>query len=609
MTLPHFSPAIAGKTHCSPCHARGSRAVVQRLGVLAVPARYGAGGGRRCRRGARVAVADVDASGCWPACRRRRHRREQHDQPDRDQRRDDERGERAPQPRAPGERRAGGAVLAGRRQRWGRVRRWPPCGAGRRGASSSGSTRGVVPRRRRLSLRTKPVGDDFEQREDGGVVEVGLVGHRRDAADEPDDLQGLDVVAQRVLARGALDDHRSLAPREDLALGADRGVGVAHGGGDLGRAALVHADQPDVLLEPAEQQVARRALEGERLLDGLVDAVDPALHDRVEQRVAVGEVPVERAGADARALGDLVEGGVVALLAEDRSSGLHEAVVVALRVSAHLHSFQNHLAKRRLSPYRSGGSGATLRIKSTSAHSARTGPLSMTSTLSQPDRATTRPVDLPDNAGRAAMGIAIVLTAQLMFTLDATVVNVALPTDRHRPRLRPGLALVGAQRLHARLRRAAAARRPARRRLRTAPAVPRRRHRLHPRLAPRRPGPDPRVARRRPRRSRASARRWPRPAYSRCSPPALPTSRPGCGRSRSSAPSRPSGLSIGLLLGGVVTDLGSWRWTHVHQRADRAGDPGPDPPLRRRDPAPARPVRLRRRAQPPPAVRSRSSGR
>ena len=55
----------------------------------------------------------------------------------------------------------------------------------------------------------------------------------------------------------------------------------------------------------------------------------------------------------------------------------------------------------------------------------------MTSTLSSPDQATTRPGPLPDtlpdNAGRAAMGIAIVLTAQLMFILDATVVNVALP--------------------------------------------------------------------------------------------------------------------------------------------------------------------------------------
>ncbi|MXG90096.1 MFS transporter [Nocardioides flavescens] len=37
------------------------------------------------------------------------------------------------------------------------------------------------------------------------------------------------------------------------------------------------------------------------------------------------------------------------------------------------------------------------------------------------------PVDLPSGAGRAAAGIAIVLVAQLMLILDATVVNVALP--------------------------------------------------------------------------------------------------------------------------------------------------------------------------------------
>jgi EmrB/QacA subfamily drug resistance transporter len=40
---------------------------------------------------------------------------------------------------------------------------------------------------------------------------------------------------------------------------------------------------------------------------------------------------------------------------------------------------------------------------------------------------TTLPTDLPQNAGRAATGIAIVLVAQLMLVLDATVVNVALP--------------------------------------------------------------------------------------------------------------------------------------------------------------------------------------
>jgi EmrB/QacA subfamily drug resistance transporter len=57
----------------------------------------------------------------------------------------------------------------------------------------------------------------------------------------------------------------------------------------------------------------------------------------------------------------------------------------------------------------------------------------MTSTLSSPDvrpdvpEVDRHPVDLPDNAARAAAGIAIVLVAQLMLILDATVVNVALP--------------------------------------------------------------------------------------------------------------------------------------------------------------------------------------
>lgn len=54
----------------------------------------------------------------------------------------------------------------------------------------------------------------------------------------------------------------------------------------------------------------------------------------------------------------------------------------------------------------------------------------MSSTLTTPDtpaEADLHPVDLPENSGRAALGIAIVLSAQLMFILDATVVNVALP--------------------------------------------------------------------------------------------------------------------------------------------------------------------------------------
>ena len=58
--------------------------------------------------------------------------------------------------------------------------------------------------------------------------------------------------------------------------------------------------------------------------------------------------------------------------------------------------------------------------------------MSQTSTSAAPataGRAPRRlpPTDLPPSAGRAAAGIAIVLVAQLMLILDATVVNVALP--------------------------------------------------------------------------------------------------------------------------------------------------------------------------------------
>src|SRR5690349_1462318 len=50
----------------------------------------------------------------------------------------------------------------------------------------------------------------------------------------------------------------------------------------------------------------------------------------------------------------------------------------------------------------------------------------MSSSLTTTSPSTT-PTELPPNAGRAATGIAIVLVAQLMLVLDATVVNVALP--------------------------------------------------------------------------------------------------------------------------------------------------------------------------------------
>ena len=62
-------------------------------------------------------------------------------------------------------------------------------------------------------------------------------------------------------------------------------------------------------------------------------------------------------------------------------------------------------------------------------------------------------------------------------------------------------------------------------------------------------------------RRRASAPRWPHPACSPCSPPARPDE---AARNRALAlfgAVTSGGMSLGLLLGGLLTDLGSWRWT------------------------------------------------
>ena len=53
--------------------------------------------------------------------------------------------------------------------------------------------------------------------------------------------------------------------------------------------------------------------------------------------------------------------------------------------------------------------------------------MSVNTTSPTRDHTQNLPSELPPNAGRAAAGIAIVLVAQLMIVLDATVVNVALP--------------------------------------------------------------------------------------------------------------------------------------------------------------------------------------
>ena len=156
--------------------------------------------------------------------------------------------------------------------------------------------------------------------------------------------------------------------------------------------------------------------------------------------------------------------------------------------------------------------------------------------------------------------LALVVLAQLMVVLDATIVNIALPSAQADARLLERLAAVDRDRLRARVRQPAPARRPARRRLR----------------AQADPGPRAHSASRVPRRSAAPPR-----ASSGCS-------RRGCCRARSArcSPRRHSrlltttfteprdrnkafgifgavigsGAAVGLLLGGALTEYLSWRW-------------------------------------------------
>ena len=68
----------------------------------------------------------------------------------------------------------------------------------------------------------------------------------------------------------------------------------------------------------------------------------------------------------------------------------------------------------------------------------------------------------------------VLCLGDLMIVLDTTIVNVALPSIRSRPRLLGDLARLGRERVPAHLRRLPAARRPARRPVRPPAPVPRR---------------------------------------------------------------------------------------------------------------------------------------
>ena len=84
----------------------------------------------------------------------------------------------------------------------------------------------------------------------------------------------------------------------------------------------------------------------------------------------------------------------------------------------------------------------------------------MTTTLTR--RAPRPPHRIPGRHGNPKVVLAIILATYLMIILDATIVITALPDIHHGPPLLLDRSLLGAERLHADLRRAPAPRGPGR---------------------------------------------------------------------------------------------------------------------------------------------------
>ena len=169
---------------------------------------------------------------------------------------------------------------------------------------------------------------------------------------------------------------------------------------------------------------------------------------------------------------------------------------------------------------------------------------------------------------RASSGI-----AQLMVVLDATIVNIALPSRAAGARLLRRRPPVDRHRLRAGLRQPAAARRPHRRPLRPQAHLHRRPARLRRRLgasaAPRRAS----ACSSRARALQGVVRRAARPGRAVAADDDV--HRPGASaarRSASSARSPAPARAIGLLLGGILTEYLSWRWCLYVNLAVR--DPG-----------------------------------
>ena len=154
-----------------------------------------------------------------------------------------------------------------------------------------------------------------------------------DRARERQDVADLDVIADGAGLLGLLDespagrpDH-GLAAREQVRVLAERGRERAH-------QAALHRAERDVHPEPLGERLAGLGVGLEQSIALGAQPSDLLAIDGFEERDPGREVPVQRPGADARVAGDVIEGGVGAVLRDRGAGGIEQALDVALGVGA-----------------------------------------------------------------------------------------------------------------------------------------------------------------------------------------------------------------------------------------------------------------------------------
>ena len=217
--------------------------------------------------------------------------------------------------------------------------------------------------------------------------------------------------------------------------GDDRDQQRARRGGTLGaaRAAEDELLEPAILalelLHPDEQadEAVPRILAFGRGAGGLRHLPDAVLEQRVDQQLLVGEAAVDGAYADACLARDVVVRAAQPALGEDDAGGLEDALAVALGVAAQRALGGWSLRAHATRIAESGDIFSNRRNLSTSVLRSPQEVENRPPLYHSGAHAMTSPTNTSADSHRWWI-LALIGLAQLMVVLDATIVNIALPS-------------------------------------------------------------------------------------------------------------------------------------------------------------------------------------